>query len=154
MDEEPVITTILNIRNRALLIAGLAILAVIGSVAYLLNFSIKTQKSSQAETTKATSERDAASDHPRPSVSSRPIPRPSNEQERLAVLESRKAGCKAMIDASTRKLQQTLELVNDHEVALRNLETNDLGRQIASNEDLIEMFLALCESEHPSTCGD
>jgi len=153
MPEEPVVTTLASIRNRALLIAGIAALSIIVSVASLLSFSVQARKSRQAENAKPAAELDEGSVEPRPRAASRSVEPSSSEPERLAVLESRKAGCLAMIDATTRKLQQSLEVANDREHALRSLETNDIGRQIAANEDLVEMFLALREAQLPPIAG-
>ena len=69
----------------------------------------------------------------------------------MTVLFSRKAGCETIADASALKLQQTLELMEVRATLLNDLRSNDTGCRVAASEDLIEMFLTLCEVELPMT---
>lgn len=72
----------------------------------------------------------------------RPSTRILNRQQQ-AVFESRKAACLAAINNAEEQLKRAISLDQEHWEKLTDLESNSLGQKIASNEDLIEMYLML-----------
>ena len=71
-------------------------------------------------------------------------PRSTSLEARLLV-ESRRAGVESLANSLTQKLVQVHDQINGRDQLLKDLQTSNVGRQIASNSDLIEMYLALLD---------
>lgn len=147
MTEEPAVTSRKYITTRLVLFVGFSFAMVIFVVSNYWQFASRARKSLTDNTTTSTELEPSVTV---PIVSSRPVQPSASADEQMTVLYSRKAGCKAIVDASTLKLQQTLQLMKVRATLLNDLRSNDTGRQVAASPDLIEMYLALCEIELPT----
>ncbi len=150
MSEEPAVTSRKKIATRAYLSVVFSVVMVVFVVFSYWQFASRMQKSLFDDTT-TSAELEPSASEPIAGVTSRPVQPSTSQDEQMTVLHSRKAGCKTIADASALKLQQTLELMKVRATLLNDLRSNDTGRRVAASDDLIEMFLALCEVDLPTT---
>ena len=152
MAEESAVTDRKDIKKKGLYVILAAAATVLFTLVSVLDFFGGEPEGEQVDTVaEAAPPQTVKSSQTKPRTATRPTRDLASKQERFVVLASRKANCTTLIDAASHKLQQTGQLIEDHATMMENLQTNELGRQIAANDDLIEMFLALSKVELPTT---